>query len=155
MLCEKNVVPRAILIVSFCATALLPMPADALSPLVQDYVHGIEALRELSKVPQQGQAEYRKEHEEELAAAARAVDSAFDAYHYTLEMNAAIIHKYGHAVICNYDEEIGPRVDQLIDNHISRLVKESVPPNEARRATMKLYVDELILGEMFDEFGCP
>jgi len=153
MPCEKNFILRAILAALLCA--ILPVPAYALSPLVQDYVHGMEALRELSKVPQEGQAEYRTQHGEELAAAARAVESAFDTYHYTLEMNAAIIHKYGHAVICNYDEEIGPRVDQLIDNHIARLVKENVPPNEARRATMKLYVDELILGEMFDEFGCP
>jgi hypothetical protein len=72
-----------------------------------------------------------------------------------LAVNAAIVFKYGHAVICNYDEETGPRIQQLIDNHIARLVKSNVSPNEARRATAKLHVNELVLGEMLDEFGCP
>lgn len=130
-------------------------PAFAITPLVQDYLHGVNALNELAKIPAQDQAKYRQEHAEELQAGVHAVESADDIYRYTLAMNAAIIFKYGHAVICNYDEETGPRIQQLIDNHIARLVKSNVPANEARRATTRLRINELVLGEMLDEFGCP
>jgi hypothetical protein len=130
-------------------------PAGAVVPLVQDYLHGIDALTALAKVPTTDQAQYRQEHAEELDAAMRAVGSADDIYRYTLAVNAAIIFRYGHAVICNYDEETGPRIGQLIANHIVRLEKSNVPPNEARRATGQLNVDELVLGEILDEFPCP
>lgn len=130
-------------------------PASAVVPLVQDYLHGVEALKQLAKIPTQDQTRYRQEHSEELDSAAHAVEAADDIFRYTLSVNAAIIYKYGHAVICNYDEEVGPRIQKLIDNHIDRLVKANVSVNEARRATGKLFINELVLGEMLDEFGCP
>jgi hypothetical protein len=137
------------------AILLCSQPANAVTPLVQDYLHGVEALKALAAVPFDQQQQYRQQHAEELEAAVHAVESTDDIYRYTLAMNVAVIYKYGHAVICNYDEETGPRIQQLIDNHIARLVKSNVPVNEARRATGKLFVNDLLLGEMLDEFGCP
>ena len=148
---------RIALVLAFLAGALTgnATPAAALAPSVQQYVHGIEALRALQTVPPEEQDAYRKEHAEELDEAARTVTEAADFLAYTLAFNAAIIHKYGHAVICNYDEEIGPKVEKLVDNHIQRLVAQNIPLNQAKRATMELFVDELVLGEMLDEFSCP
>jgi len=140
---------------ALCGLLCLSQPAFAIMPLVQDYLHGVDALKALAVVPADQQQQYRQQHAEELEAAVHAVESADDIYRYTLAMNVAVIYKYGHAVICNYDEETGPRLQQLIDNHIARLVKSNVPVNEARRATGKLFVNELVLGEMLDEFGCP
>ena len=140
---------------ALCCALCISQPAFAVVPLVQDYLHGVEALKAMAAIPADQQPQYRLQHAEELRAAAQAVESADDIYRYTLSMNVAIIYKYGHAVICNYDEETGPRIQQLIDNHIARLVKSNVPVNEARRATGKLLVNELLLGEMMDEFGCP
>jgi hypothetical protein len=146
---------RLLAIIAAGVAIFAAKPALAIVPLVQDYLHGIDALTALAKIPPADQAQYRQDHAEELDAAVRAVESADDIYRYTLAVNAQIIFKYGHAVICNYDEETGPRIGQLIDNHIARLEKENVAPNEARRATGKLKVDELVLGEMLDEFPCP
>ncbi len=152
---SKSLINLRRLAAALCCVLCVSEPAFAVVPLVQDYLHGVEALKALAAVPADQQQQYRQQHAEELDAAVHAVESADDIYRHTLAMNVAIIYKYGHAVICNYDEETGPRIQQLIDNHIARLVKSNVPVNEARRATGKLFVNELVLGEMLDEFGCP
>lgn len=130
-------------------------PAFAIVPLVQDYLHGVEVLKSLATIPADQQGRYRQQHAEDLQAAVHAVETADDIFRYTLAMNIAVIYKYGHPVICNYDQVTGPHLPELIENHIARLVKFNVPINQAREATGEMSVSQLVLGEMMEEFGCP
>lgn len=137
------------------ALALVPAGAIAATPTVADYLNSLQALRAYQYAPEASRGKYFKAHETTLKTATLTIERATDYLKQLVAINDAVMQKYGRPILCNFDEELGPTVENLVHYYQKDLqTKEQKTEQDAHTQTLHTYIDHVVISELLDKFPC-
>ncbi len=141
-------------VVTILAAILLASPAGATS--VADVLDALTALQVLPGMDASAWQAYRIAHEADLQRAHATLAIAQVAEGTVLETAAAASLRFGHPLLCNYDEETRAGFPELAELFLAEGARRhGVDPATARPRLLQAGIEEMLPVALLARYPCP